>query len=499
MKKIYCLSIIFISTFSFGQGENNIWLLGYSTGTDQYTSSQKATIDFINGTPSIIPNVRKMKFSGTQGNISDKNGNLLMSSNGIWIANANGDTMLNGSDLNPGLFADNHPYGSTIPNGNIFLPFPGDSNKYALIHQIGNYQLNLACGELFYSIIDMSLDSGLGGVMIKNQIALQDTFCWGLGACKHANGRDWWIVTIKENSNKLYLTLLTPNGITNVSSQTFPSLISDLGNVSQPVFSNDGNKFAFTTSHWVGGSSPWNLQLNYFDFDRCTGNLSNYTALDLSDGNMGVGTAFSKNSEFLYVATTQHVFQINTISPIMTFDTVATYDGFLSATSPTIFGLLYLAEDNKIYITSGNYGVDLHIINNPDSAGIACDVQQHVLHVPCYHDWTVPAHPNSFLGSEPGSLCDSLTTGISKNLHDFNLSIAPNPSNGNFSLNYLLPQNKTGVFEIYDMDGRKVYSQILSQWSTIGLITLLNLTTGFYQCVIKSENFWSSKKLVIVE
>ena len=57
MKYFLCLFYIFFSTFSFGQGENNIWLLGYATGTDLYTTSQKATIDFFSGSPNIIPNV----------------------------------------------------------------------------------------------------------------------------------------------------------------------------------------------------------------------------------------------------------------------------------------------------------------------------------------------------------------------------------------------------------------------------------------------------------
>ncbi|MBE7510765.1 MAG: hypothetical protein HS118_11365 [Bacteroidia bacterium] len=41
-----------------------------------------------------------MPFGDTEGNISDENGNFLMSSNGIWVTNSMGDTMPNGSGLN---------------------------------------------------------------------------------------------------------------------------------------------------------------------------------------------------------------------------------------------------------------------------------------------------------------------------------------------------------------------------------------------------------------
>ena len=153
MKKIFFL---FLYAFGFidshAQGVSNIWLLGYNTLTDQYTTAPKAVIDFNLGTPSISPMTRKMKFSATQGNISDASGNLLMSSNGLWIANANNDTMLNGSGLNPGPITQAWPDYLPQPNCNVFLPWPGNTNKYVLFHMVANPSINYACSELFYTI-----------------------------------------------------------------------------------------------------------------------------------------------------------------------------------------------------------------------------------------------------------------------------------------------------------------------------------------------------------
>jgi hypothetical protein len=70
---------------------------------------------------------RKMSFKGTQANISDSNGNLLMASNGIWIANATGDTMLNGGGLNPGLITPNWQFGMPMTYNNIFCHFHPDT------------------------------------------------------------------------------------------------------------------------------------------------------------------------------------------------------------------------------------------------------------------------------------------------------------------------------------------------------------------------------------
>lgn len=44
----------------------------------------------------ITHEIRNIPFDNTQANISDENGNILTSSNGIFIADATGDTMLGG-------------------------------------------------------------------------------------------------------------------------------------------------------------------------------------------------------------------------------------------------------------------------------------------------------------------------------------------------------------------------------------------------------------------
>ena len=122
-----------------------------------------------------------------------------MSSNGVWIANANNDTMLNGSGLNPGAYTSANSNGLLIPHANVFLPFPGDSNRYVLFHHTAqNNGLYNIVYEVLYSVIDVTLDAGLGAVIQKNQLAFTDTLNWGITACKHANGRDWWIVLQKD-------------------------------------------------------------------------------------------------------------------------------------------------------------------------------------------------------------------------------------------------------------------------------------------------------------
>ncbi len=493
MRKAFAFFVLLIlSVFiSKAQGVSNIWLLGYAEFTDQYTSSTKAIIDFNTGVPIISPMTRKMKFSATQGNISDSNGNLLMSSNGLWIANAINDTMLNGSGLNPGPFTQSWPDYLPMPNCNVFLPWPGDTTKYILFHMVANPNISSRSSELFYSVIDMTLDNGLGGVIQKNYIALQDTLSWGIGTCKHANGRDWWIVVLKDNSNIIEKLLLTPNGVINMGSQALGSLLTHIGTSGQLVFSPNGKKFAFNTLY--GGPAPYFTVVKYLDFDRCSGQFSNLQTLPIYDTHPGFGTAFSPDSKYLYASTTLHVFQFNTDSMnlLTGLDTVATNDTFFSPVFPFLadFNLMYLAKDNKIYITSGNSVVDLHYINNPDIDGVGCDVRMHALHLPCYNLRGVPNHPNYFLGPVIGSICDSLQVGVSEiNTAEYNIKLYPNPANDFFWLDYDLSHATcNGKLIIYNTFGEVVLQKILFNYFKTVKVDCSSLPNGIYYILVEQN------------
>ena len=119
-----------------------------------------------------------MVFYGTEANFSDNNGNLLMSSNGIWIANAAGDTMMNGSGLNPSPFTSNWPNGIPFSLINLFLPMPGDSSKFVLFHKTLYGTLTPANSGFYYSLINITLNNGLGAVINKNDTLLVDTLSW---------------------------------------------------------------------------------------------------------------------------------------------------------------------------------------------------------------------------------------------------------------------------------------------------------------------------------
>jgi hypothetical protein len=440
-----------------------------------------------------------MKFEGTQATISDANGNFLMSSNGVWIANALNDTMQNGAGLNPGYYVNSWPNGLLIPYGNILLPYPGDSNRYVLFHQT-RLDPNSSLHGIYKTEINITLDGGLGAVISKNDSVVVDYLSWGIAACKHANGRDWWIVFMQENnSDSVYKVLLTPGGIEKIELQSLGYQPYPWENGSQITFTRDGSKFIYTT---YDDPINKNSYLVLADFDRCTGEFSNTQTLWIGSGAYLWGLAFSPSGKYAYTCTSNSIYQIDTDN--LSVQVVANYDGFISGLPPnccpTSFFNMYLAANGKIYITSGSSVQHIHEMNYPDSAGTACDVQQHNINLGIWNFRSVPNHPNYYLGPVTGSLCDSLNLGIAEQgKHDFCLSISPNPSNGTFKIIYLLPQNKPGTFEVYDINGKKVYEQRLPPWSTLQWITLPEVSEGIYSCVIRSVNNIAVKKMVVVK
>jgi hypothetical protein len=495
MERIILLILISLSELALSQGFNHHWLIG-----SQWVNTVPKGRVFIDSTSfSFLTEFRDMAFMGTDGSISDAEGNFLMSSNGVWIANANNDTMLNGTGLNPGSEVNTWPNGLILPYANVFLPFPGDTTKYALIHHSAEFNGQwYYMPEIFLTVIDINLDNGLGGVIQKNTSLIQGAFNTGIGTCKHANGRDWWIVFQKDLTDEIHVLLLTPDSVFDYGSQNL-GVVPSWGNVTQLTFSQDGTKFGYTSyTPTIGVDSCFTFVA---DFDRCSGQFSNTRIFNFFPSGPFWGFSFSPNSKLAYANTSARIFQLNLDS--MSIDTLATYDGFISGAPPnccqTSFMFEYLAANGKIYLTSGNGVQHLHEINYPDSAGLACDVNQHAINLGVWHFRSVPNHPNYNLGPVVGSVCDSLSVGIEEQEYDFHFGISPNPTDDGFiKIIYLLPQNKPGIFEVYNITGQLVYRMNLPQWSTMQFIQLPELSNGVYTCVIKSGYERVGKKLVVV-
>nr|MBK9651077.1 T9SS type A sorting domain-containing protein [Bacteroidota bacterium] len=506
---IYCILQWCAIAFCNAQGKTHHFLLGYSLLLgDTNVTSTKARFLIDSNSIITVPESRKMPFDGEQATMSDENGNLIIATNGCWIADSTGDLMLNGDGLNPSNITSqwcDNTSGLPLIHGSCILPMPDSANKYYLFHQTFDTLVNstyYVSVFFYYTIMDLTLNNGKGAVIPneKNKVIITDSLSGGIAACKHANGRDWWVIVLKDSTDIIYNILLTPNGIDTIFSQHLgvpPGYV----NIWQPQFSPDGKKFAYAFTYPIPNPWPWYADVRLLDFDRCTGMFSNPYVIDNTDTYPGGGIQFSSNSKYLYCATQQHLHQIDVATQTKTL--VATNDTFYSPYFPfqTDFWAMYRAANGKIYISSGSSVIDMHVINELDSAGLACDVQLHSLHLPCFQFRANVYHPNYYLGCDTSLGCPCLSsTSLTENgQHDFRFRVYPNPVVNNFvNIGYILPQNKSGILKLYDVNGKQLYTQGLPPWSNEQSIKLPKLTNGIYNLRIESGGYFMSRNLVVM-
>jgi hypothetical protein len=81
-----------------------------------------------------------------------------------------------------------------------------------------------------------------------------------------------------------------------------------------------------------------------------------------------------------------------------------------------------------------------------------------------------------------------VTTGLTENGgHDFKAKLSPNPGREGFEVLYLLPQNKSGVLTIVDLQGREMQRQQLPPWSTLQSVSAAHWSPGVYMVRIESD------------
>ncbi|HMT29227.1 MAG TPA: T9SS type A sorting domain-containing protein [Bacteroidia bacterium] len=492
MKLLFSILSLFCLTFSStcfaqNQGINNNWILGYDSEWGLPFGITK--MDFFSGTPTITYDSLEMEFNHTHANISDDQGNLLFYTNGVYIADATNDTMLNGSGINPGAYANFVPDGLLISQGVLALKKPGSSNLFYLFHNTADDYPNSSISfHLYLSVIDMNLNNGLGQVILKNYPLINDSLNPGkITSCKHANGRDWWIICHRVNSDKYYKLLLTPYGLPQVSTQNIGAIRPTGGG--QAKFSYDGNYFGYFYN--LGG-------LDLFQFDRCSGTFTNiFNDTNFTSPGIQKGLEFSPNSQFLYVCNTDQIFQYDLASTniLSSKMIVAQYDSFLNPPPfqlGTYFAYPLLAPDGKIYITTGNGTFYMHTIDQPDQGGMACSVSQHSVQLPAFYFNTIPNHPNFFLGALAGSPCDTLVgVGINEE-PEIILKVFPNPASDFCTLSFPV-KAMPGEIEVTNVLGEIILKETVAPWSQFKRIAVGNFSAGVYHCRLR----WGTEMAVV--
>lgn len=258
---LICLSFI---SGNIAQNKRDYkWVMGYS---DIGTNGGNI-IDFDNNR-----SIDKPKFAFAMGNncvsICDKEGKLLMYSNGCAIADQTHKIMKNGDSINFGQawldfcsykYSDGYP----VTQNSLILPDPGNydengnqvKNGYYLLHKrnelLKKPYLHTWTPGVSYSYVDMNGNYGKGAVTKKNKLIFETkNLAHGyMTACKHANGRDWWIIQIEKDTNIFFKILLTKDTIMVVDSLSMVGTFREGYSLGQAVFTPDGSKWKIGRAH----------------------------------------------------------------------------------------------------------------------------------------------------------------------------------------------------------------------------------------------------------
>lgn len=482
------LLLLFFIIFAYGvyaQKYDQNWLLGY--GNDSLNILHNNYLDFSKLPIKAISRKGILKFGlSFNASISDNDGNFLFYSDGCRIIDSQNNLIENGDSINAGAVANSfYQTGYPISQGGIVLPTPGKINEFDFLSSL--IESTLQYGGQTVSILRHHIKNSLNNKLIvtsKNEVILKDTLTdSNLMACKHANGEDWWIIAPRVQSNKYYRILFNQNGFDIKGIQEIGTVYNYLSDWSgQAVFTPDGNKYA----RYDRGND-----LTIFNFDRCNGLLSNPIHITIHDSadtfSMGCGLACSPNSRFLYVSSGLNVYQLDMLADSIpsSMTTVAKFDGFYDP-FPTNFYLAQLAPDNKIYMCSSNSTYSIHVIENPDIGGIACNVHQHAISLPYSVIGSMPFYPNYRLGPLIGVNCDSVNATYAINKYDQFL-VSPNPSDEYININNL----SNDIFEsvlIYDITGKLRSTSNKKNNNSIITIDISSLQNGIYVMFINAGN-----------
>ena len=401
--------------------------------------------------------------------------------------------MQNGGGLNPCPYttADSLD-GLNIDQAALFIPKPGSTRYYYLFHFSNDTFNNSRPGTIYYSLIDKEGNNNLGIVLQKNVPILQGHILreGGMTACKHANGRDYWLVMGASVINRFYKFLITPNGIRGPYTQDIGPQYSLPYDWAYSKFSQDGSKF-------VTGAAEGLILV--MDFDRCTGEFNNpVTIFNNPAANPGVNLSgcaaveLSQNNRFLYISDNINLVQYDLLATNIQ-DTMQLY----AKDSTTSYGIdfLQMAPNGKIYASTWGGGLGaIHVINYPDLKGDSANFVYGGQPTYSVASVSLPNMINYRLGPLIGSGCDTITDVQQPAANSQRLRIIPNTADKYAYVEMGMQGNYQ--FELLNDAG-----QILDKKETeqVDIFDTEHLASGVYilQILNKTTNQITTSKLVV--
>jgi hypothetical protein len=350
---------------------------------------------------------------------------------------------------------------------------------------------------LYAQIVDMKLNGGLGAVAVRNKVIDTNTYLrtTGMTACRHANGKDWWLIKqgfgkylkldttniddhpLGWDSTIVYTYLVKQDTVEGPFIQNLPfnGNYEGVAGRGQISVSQDGSKIVF--AH--------NYAMFFGDFDRCTGLVHNAKPLLVPiDSSLQMpndttiyyrpyysvieGVNFSNNNRFVYMSNGQQVWQYQIAEP----DSAKAWCKVIKGPRDSLnkggqFSNIGFAPDGRLYISSNGAGpnVKWSIINFPDLKDSACGPCTECYAPVSFHNADVisnaPNMPNYNLGALPASAC--WPAAVKEPIKSKGFSISQNPSHGECSIRFNVPLLKPSTISIYNMQGALLGAYIVGQ------------------------------------
>jgi gliding motility-associated-like protein len=337
------------------------------------------------------------------GNVSASNavcntaGQPLFFTNGRTVYDRNGQVMPNGSEII-------YPTGGTgysMPP--IIHMLPGQGNRYAVFTQRN--------GGLYYSLVDMDANNALGAIMPQQKNISLNSFVGRSGITMNAKAvsiqgcSNNWLVYRSRYAKEFRSFAVRATGV-----QPTP-VISEVGLL--PVGDYEGHVYQGVLKASPDGRTLVIVAkgaIELFDFNRCSGEVIN-PMLVADDGDYYYGLCFSPDNSKLYATTREwpgKVYQFDLslptaaavrLSKTLVFTNTAywVYNLYWFP-SADVLNDIKSGPDGKLYFTNGFWGAQtahllpttaspayshrLHVINEPNRAGLACNAVADILTLP---------------------------------------------------------------------------------------------------------------------
>lgn len=429
------LTFILILCFetTYAQKHDYKWPLGAGSGVSDHVFF----LDFGGvDTPSVLMRTDTMGTGVYAASYCSAVGNIELYSNGLWILNKEGGFVENSLGLNPTL-PDWQTYNYPGSQSGFFLGKPDDPNIVYFIsldfglHPAHQFPYEHVGQNLMVATIDLSANNGAGKVLEKNKILLTGTLM-SPTACRHANGRDWWIMVSDADENRHYRLMLNPKGFSQPEMQP-------IGTKPNPIPYDGGNKGNQIVGNCFSPHGKYYADINdilgfsIFEFDRCSGLLSGERRVEYPSplptyptwhrNGAGSGAVFSANDRLFYKTTKfnpglqpwafagniPYLLQYDLSEPNIAakVDTINTTNWSFpfNLTDEKFLGA-ELGPDGRIYVVHS--GLGYCTVQYPNERGKACKFIHDKPFFGVVIGSAIPYMPNYRLGPLDGSPCDTL-------------------------------------------------------------------------------------------